>query len=165
MSTTQNCDCGNACQNPLFAQLDEFIATQRKERDALIPILHKAQDIFGFLPIDVQEHVAKALGMPVSEVYGVVTFYHYFTMQPRGRHTVNVCMGTACYVRGAKKVAEALNHELGVKMGETTPDRRFSLTAQRCFGACGLAPVIMIDDDVHGRVTPKKIASILARYE
>ena len=103
--------------------------------------------------------------MPVSEVLGVVTFYHYFTMQPRGRHTVNVCLGTACYVRGAKKVVEALAHELGVKIGETTPDRRFSLTAQRCFGACGLAPVIMIDDDIHGRVTPKKIAGILAQYE
>jgi NADH-quinone oxidoreductase E subunit len=146
-------------------QLDEFIAAQTKERDALIPILHKAQELFGFLPVDIQEHIAKALGLPVSEVYGVVTFYSYFTMQPRGRHTINVCMGTACYVRGAKKVVEALTDELAIKMGETTEDRKFSLTAQRCFGACGLAPVIMIGEDVHGRVTPKKIASILAQYE
>lgn len=157
--------CEGKCQNARFQELDEFIAQQPKLRDSLIPILHHAQDLFGFLPIDVQEHVAKALGLPVSEVLGVVTFYHYFTMQPRGRHTVNVCLGTACYVRGAKKVMEALTHELGVKMGETTEDRRFSLTAQRCFGACGLAPVIMIDDNVHGRVTPKKIAGILAQYE
>jgi NADH-quinone oxidoreductase E subunit len=157
--------CEGKCQNALFQELDEFIAKQPKERDSLIPILHKAQDLFGFLPIDVQEHVAKALGLPVSEVLGVVTFYHYFTMQPRGRHTVNVCLGTACYVRGAKKVVEALTQELGIKMGETTEDRRFSLTAQRCFGACGLAPVIMINDDVHGRVTPKKVAAILAQYE
>jgi NADH:ubiquinone oxidoreductase subunit E len=163
--STQTCDgCKSCGQNTLFKQLDEFIATQTKKRDSLIPILHKAQDIFGFLPVDVQEHVAKALGLPVSEVYGVVTFYHYFTMQPRGRHTVNVCMGTACYVRGAKKVVEALTAELGIGMGKTTEDRRFSLTAQRCFGACGLAPVIMIDDDVHGRVTPKKVAGILAQY-
>ena len=155
----------SAGRTTLFEQLDEFIDTQSKDRDSLIPILHKAQELFGFLPVDVQEHVAKALEIPVSEVYGVVTFYHYFTMQPRGRHTVNVCLGTACYVRGAKKVVEVLTEELGVKMGETTPDRRFSLTAQRCFGACGLAPVVMIDEDVHGRVTPKKIPGILAQYE
>jgi NADH:ubiquinone oxidoreductase subunit E len=128
-------------------------------------VLHKAQELFGFLPIEVQEHVAKGLGLPVSEVYGVVTFYHYFSMQPRGRHTVNLCLGTACYVRGAKKVAEALTQELGIKLGETTPDRRFSLTTQRCFGACGLAPVVMINNDVHGRVTAKKIPAILAKYE
>ncbi len=158
---TTEAGCGNA----LFAELGEFIEGQSKGRDALIPILHKAQDLFGFLPVDVQEFVAAKMGLPVGEVYGVVTFYHYFTMQPRGRHTVNVCLGTACYVRGAQKVVEALTEELGVKMGETTPDRRFSLTTQRCFGACGLAPVIMVNDDVHGRVTPKKVAAILARYE
>ena len=153
-------------QHPtLFDELDAFMATQTGGRDALIPVLHKAQELFGFLPVDVQEHVAKALKLPVSEVLGVVTFYHYFTMQPRGRHTVNVCLGTACYVRGAKKVVEALSEELGIGLGETTADRRFSLTSQRCFGACGLAPVIMIDEDVHGRVTPKKIRSILAQYE
>ncbi|MCK5801384.1 MAG: NADH-quinone oxidoreductase subunit NuoE [Lentisphaeria bacterium] len=161
----KKCACDCSAQHPLFTELDEFIATKSRERDSLIPILHKAQDIFGFLPPDVQEHVAKALAIPVSEVLGVVTFYHHFTMQPRGRHTVNVCLGTACYVRGAKKVVEALSKELGVEMGETTPDRRYSLTSQRCFGACGLAPVIMINEDVHGRVTPKKIASILAQYE
>lgn len=157
------CDCQQG--NTLFQELDEFIAAQSSGRDALIPVLHKAQELFGFLPVDVQQHVADALELPVSEVYGVVTFYHYFTMQPRGRHTVNVCLGTACYVRGAKKVVEALEEELDVKMGETTPDRRFSLTTQRCFGACGLAPVIMINEDVHGRVSPKKVPGILAKYE
>ena len=116
-------------------------------------------------PADVQQYVGDALGLPVSEVLGVVTFYHYFSMQPRGRHTVNVCLGTACYVRGAKKVVDALCGVLKIKMGETTPDRRFSLTSQRCFGACGLAPVIMVDENVHGRVTAKKIESILAQYE
>ena len=154
-----------ACENPLYRQLDEFIAGTNRDREALIPVLHKAQELFGFLPIDVQEHVAKRLKLPVSEVYGVVTFYHYFSMQPRGRHTVNLCLGTACYVRGAKKVADALTQELGIKLGETTPDRRFSLTTQRCFGACGLAPVVMINNDVHGRVTAKKISAILAKYE
>ena len=153
------------CENPLYRQLDEFIAGTHRDREALIPVLHKAQELFGYLPIEVQEHVAKGLKLPVSEVYGVVTFYHYFSMQPRGRHTVNLCLGTACYVRGAKKVAEALTQELGIKLGETTPDRRFSLTTQRCFGACGLAPVVMINNDVHGRVTAKKISAILAKYE
>lgn len=152
-------------EGPLFEELDKFIAEKPCTRDALIPVLHKAQEIFGFLPAEVQEHVAEALELPSSEVLGVVTFYHYFTMQPRGRHTINVCMGTACYVRGAKKVSEALIKELGIKMGETTEDRRFSLRSQRCFGACGLAPVIMINDDVHGRVTAKKLPELLAQYE
>ncbi len=157
----QTCACGS----PLFKELDAFIVTQKKGRDSLIPVLHKAQELFGFLPLDVQEHVASALGLTTGEVLGVVTFYHYFSMQPRGRHTVNVCLGTACYVRGAKKVLEAITKELKVKMGETTPDRRFSLTSQRCFGACGLAPVIMVNNNVHGRVTPKKLPAILAQYE
>jgi NADH:ubiquinone oxidoreductase subunit E len=159
------CTCEQGCSSALYGELDEFIASQPRTRDSLIPVLHRAQELFGDLPIEVQEHVASALGLPVSEVFGVVTFYSFFSMQPRGRHTVNVCLGTACYVRGAKKVVEALCSELGVSMGETTPDRRFSLTSQRCFGACGLAPVIMVDGNVHGRVTPKKISDILAQYE
>ncbi len=162
---TKKACCNGECDQTHFAELDTFIATRPKARDSLIPVLHHAQDLFGYLPVDVQRHVAQALDLPVSEVYGVVSFYHYFTMHPRGRHTVNICLGTACYVRGAKKVAEALHEELKIGMGETTDDRRFTLTTQRCFGACGLAPVIMIDNDVHGRVTPKKVAGILARYE
>ena len=146
-------------------ELDEFIAGQERGRNSLITVLHKAQELFGYLPADLQRHIAGALGLPVSEVLGVVTFYHYFSMQPRGRHTVNVCMGTACYARGAKKIMQAMEEQLGIKKGETTPDRRFSLTTQRCFGACGLAPVIMINNDVHGRVTPQKLSKILSKYE
>ena len=166
MSTETVCappDC-RRCENPLYAELDAFIASQPTRRDALIPVLHKAQELFGFLPVEVQEHVARALSLPASEVLGVVTFYSYFSMQPRGRHTINVCLGTACYVRGARKVVEALEQELGIGMGETTLDRRFSLTSQRCFGACGLAPVIMVDSDVHGRATAGKLKAILANY-
>jgi NADH-quinone oxidoreductase E subunit len=164
---TTNCECGGKCPNPLYGELDKFIDSHKKKKgqEILIPVLHKAQELFGYLPLEVQEHVAKALSLTSGEVLGVVTFYHYFTMQPRGRHTINVCMGTACYVRGSKKVMEALVNELKVKVGETTADRRFSITIQRCFGACGLAPVIMINNDVHGRVTPKKISGILAKYE
>ena len=159
------CECEGSCTSVVYEELDAFMADCPKGRDRLIPVLQKAQELFGYLPVEVQEYVAQALELPVSEVYGVVTFYHYFTMEPRGRHTINVCLGTACYVRGAKKIVEALSENLNIKMGGTTEDRRFSLTTQRCFGACGLAPVIMINDDVHGRVTPKKIAGILAQYE
>jgi NADH:ubiquinone oxidoreductase subunit E len=151
-----------------FRQLEDFIGSYAEvERGqlVLIPVLHKAQEIFGYLPTEVQEHVAERLGLSAGEVYGVVTFYHYFSTQPRGRHTVNICLGTACYVRGAHKVLEALQEELGVKLGETTDDLRFSLCSQRCFGSCGLAPVIMVDDEVHGRVTPKKVKAILESYE
>ena len=162
---TAHCEACTSSGHVLYDQLDTFIATLPRQRDSLIPVLHQAQELFGFLPVDVQEHVAKALGIPVSEVLGVVTFYSFFSMQPRGRHTVNLCMGTACYVRGAKKVLEALEKELGLKMGGTTPDRRYSLTSQRCFGACGLAPVIMINNDVHGRITAKKVPELLAKYE
>ncbi len=165
MSQPACCECATSCRNPLYEELDAFIAEQPPRRDSLIPILHKAQELFGFLPVEVQEHVARAIDLPASEVLGVVTFYSYFTMQPRGRHTINVCLGTACYVRGAKKVMEALESALGVKMGETTPDRRFSLTSQRCFGACGLAPVVMINKDVHGRVNASRLSEILGQYE
>jgi NADH:ubiquinone oxidoreductase subunit E len=164
---SENCGCSEKCRNPIYGELDKFIDSHKRKKgqEMLIPVLHKAQELFGYLPIEVQEYVAKAIGISSGEVLGVVTFYHYFTMQPRGRHTINVCMGTACYVRGSKKVMEALVGELKIKVGETTPDRRFSITVQRCFGACGLAPVIMINNDVHGRVTPKKISGILAKYE
>ncbi len=165
MSQSVCCECPAACRNPLYEELDAFIAGQPRQRDALIPILHKAQELFGFLPVEVQEHVARAIDLPASEVLGVVTFYSYFTMQPRGRHTINVCLGTACYVRGARKVMDALQKLINVKMGETTPDRRFSLTSQRCFGACGLAPVIMVNKDVHGRVNAARLVEILDQYE
>ncbi len=164
-TSKSSCACNGACTDAVWGELDEFSACQERGRNSLITVLHKAQELFGYLPVDVQKHIAKALGLTVSEVLGVVTFYHYFSMQPRGRHTVNVCMGTACYVRGAKKVMQAIQEQLGIKKGETTQDRRFSLTTQRCFGACGLAPVVMIDNDVHGRITPQKLAKILAKYE
>ena len=161
----EQCLCGRELpKEALYRALDEIIAAYKGEEGALIQVLHGAQNLFGYLPEEVQEYVAKGLDVPVSEVHGVVTFYSYFTMVPRGEHTVKVCLGTACYVRGAKKVTEALTALLGVKMGETTPDLRFSLTTQRCFGACGLAPVVMIDKDVHGRVTPKKLGKLIEPY-
>ncbi len=130
----------------------------------LINILHAAQGIFGFLPREVQEIVAFQLQIPVSRVYGVVTFYSFFTMTPKGKYPVSVCMGTACYVRGAEAVLDEFQKLLEIKVGETTPDGLFSLDCLRCVGACGLAPVVTIAGKVYGRLTAEKVRDILAEY-
>lgn len=148
-----------------YKQLEGFINENKDKEGYLIPVLHMAQDIFGYLPPEVQEFVAKKMNIPISMVTGVVTFYSYFKIFPTGRHTITVCLGTACYVRGAKKILEALEEKIGIKIGETTEDRRFSMGVQRCLGACGLAPVIMIDKDVHGRMSVKKLDAILKQYK
>lgn len=148
-----------------YEKLREFIKENSDKKGYLIPILYEAQSLFGYLPIEVQRFVADEMNISVSEVFGVVTFYSYFKTQPVGRHTITICMGTACYVRGAKKILEALQDKLGIKMGDTTEDLRFTLGEQRCFGSCGMAPVIMIDKDVHGRLTPNKLDAILEKYK
>jgi len=130
----------------------------------LIPVLEEAQVVLDYLPIPVQKKIAKELNLPLAQVYGVVTFYSFFTMTPRGKHTVRVCLGTACYVRGGKKIVEAIEKEYGVKEGETTSDRRFTFETVRCLGACGLGPVMVVDGNVHGRVKPAKLKEILANY-
>ena len=131
----------------------------------LINILHKTQEAFGYLPAEVQHIIARELNIPEAKVYGVVTFYAFFTMQPKGKHKISVCMGTACYVRGAEKVVDELKKELNVNVGEVTPDGKFSLDCLRCIGACGLAPVMMIGDKVYGHVDPKGIKAILDSCE
>ena len=148
-----------------YKQLKEFINENKNKKGYLIPVLHMAQSIFGYLPSEVQNFVAKEMNTPVSVVTGVVTFYSFFKVFPTGRHTITICLGTACYVRGAKKILEELEKKLGIKIGETTEDRRFSMGVQRCLGACGLAPVIMIDKDVHGRISAKKLDKILEQYK
>jgi NADH:ubiquinone oxidoreductase subunit E len=130
----------------------------------LIPVLQIAQGLFGYLPEEALKRISAALNKPFSEVAGVVSFYSFFTTVPRGKHLVRVCLGTACYVRGGKEVLQSLRAALNIEVGETTSDRVFSLDIGRCFGACGLAPVIMVDDDVHQSVKPAKIAKILERY-
>ena len=131
----------------------------------LINILHKTQETFGYLPPEVQQVIAKQLKISAAKVYGVVTFYAFFTMKPKGKNKISVCMGTACYVRGAEKVADELKKELKINVGEVTPDGQFSLDFLRCVGACGLAPVILIGDKVYGRIEPKDVKGILDSYK
>lgn len=131
----------------------------------LINVLHKAQHLFGYLPAEVQRIVAQQLNIPVSKVYGVVTFYSFFSMMPKGEHPISVCMGTACYVRGAEKVLDEFRRVLNINVGETTADGKYSLSSLRCVGACGLAPVVLIGEKVFGRVVPGDIEKILRELE
>ena len=131
----------------------------------VINVLHKVQGEFGYLPAEVQELVAKELGIPVSRVYGIVSFYSFFTMTPKGEHPISVCLGTACYVRGAEKVLDELKRQLGIGVGEVTPDGKFSLNCLRCVGACGLAPVIEVGEKVYDRMTPDRVKDVLAEYK
>ena len=130
----------------------------------LINVLHGAQEMFGYLPAEVQEVVAQELNVSVAHVYGVVTFYSFFSMLPKGQHPISICMGTACYVRGAERVLDEFKRQLDVKVGETTPDGKFSLSCLRCVGACGLAPVVMIGEKVYGRVSPDDVKKIVGEY-
>jgi NADH:ubiquinone oxidoreductase subunit E len=147
-----------------FAELDKWIAQYKGKTGSVIRALSKAQEIFGYLPRQVQEAVAKGIGRPVSEVYGIATFYSFFNIVPKGKHSVCACMGTACYVRGGQQVVDNLKKELGIEVGGTTADREFSLNSIRCMGACALAPVVRVDEDVHRQVSPKKLKEILSKY-
>jgi NADH:ubiquinone oxidoreductase subunit E len=160
------CDGGEEpSEEELLARLDEVIENYREKPGALIPVLQIAQGIFGYLPEVALKQIARGMGKPYSEVAGVVGFYSFFSTVPRGRNIIRVCLGTACYVRGGLAVLESLSKELGVEVGGTTEDREFSLEVARCFGACGLAPVITVNDEVHHRVKPKRIAAILDQYK
>jgi NADH:ubiquinone oxidoreductase subunit E len=160
----KNAECQPATEEELLSRLDEVLKDYASVPGALIPVLQIAQAMFGYLPDVALRRIALALNKPYSEVAGVVSFYSFFTTVPRGKHLVRVCLGTACYVRGGKQVLAALKGALGIEVGETTPDRLFSLDVGRCFGACGLAPVIMIDEDVHQRVKPTRLVKILEQY-
>lgn len=144
-----------------YDALNAFIDRQGRDQGALIAVLHQAQKIIGYLPMEVQLHIAQALGLPAAKVYGVVSFYSYFTETPKGRHPVHVCMGTACFVRGADKILKEFEHRLGIPVGGVSHDRSFSLDALRCVGACGLAPVVLIGEKVYGRVKIEDIPGIL----
>jgi len=165
MTEKPTCQCmEGASEEDLLVRLDEVISEYREKPGALIPVLQMAQAIFGYLPESALKKISLGLNKSYSEVAGVVGFYSFFSTVPRGKHIVRVCLGTACYVRGGKQVLEALREKLGIDVGETTPDKVFSLDVARCFGACGLAPAIMVDNDVHQRVKPMRIQSVLDQY-
>jgi NADH:ubiquinone oxidoreductase subunit E len=147
-----------------FGELDTAIDLYRDKEGNLIQILHIAQEIYGHLSLELQQYIAEKLNKPLSEVSGVVTFYSFFSTKPRGEHTIRVCLGTACYVRGGKKIVDALQKTLGVDIGETTADGKFTFEVARCIGACGLAPAMMIDNVVYKQVNINKIDAILSRY-
>ena len=147
-----------------YDALDAAIARHKGEPGALMPVLQEAQNIFGYLPQDVQQIIADGLGTTLAEVYGVATFYAQFSLEPKGQYVVGVCLGTACYVKGSQKVLDKLSEELKIPVGKTTPDGVFTLNATRCLGACGLAPVMMINDEVYGRLTPDEVPAILNKY-
>lgn len=148
-----------------LAVAETVIEKYRSKPGSLIPVLEDIQEKVGYLPKYVQQAVAKGLGLPLSEVYGVVTFYSFFTMAPRGRHTIKCCMGTACYVRGGSQVLKQVENVLAIHAGDTTEDRSFSLETVRCLGACGLAPVMVVDEDTHRQMKPSKTTKILTQYE
>lgn len=157
-----NCQSAN---DPRYQELAQVIDEFRDMEGALIMVLHRAQEIFGYLPEDVQKIVAKELDLPLAEVYGVTTFYSYFSLKPRGKYRIAVCLGTACYVRGAAELVSAIEKQLNIKVNDTTSDGRFTLEVSRCIGACGLAPVMTVNEDVYGRLSSDKVPEILAKYE
>ncbi len=146
-------------------ELMAVIAKHKDQRGATIPVLHEAQEIYGYLPIEVQKMISEGLGVSLAEIYGIVTFYTQFSLNPKGKYEIGVCLGTACYVKGSGDILDEIKKELGIDVEECTPDGKFSITATRCVGACGLAPVVTINDDVYGRLEKKDVKDILKKYE
>ncbi|WP_374049901.1 MULTISPECIES: NADH-quinone oxidoreductase subunit NuoE family protein [unclassified Sedimentibacter] len=148
-----------------FSELKKFIDSVKNSQGILMQTLQKAQDIFGYLPLEVQQFISDETNIPLADIYGVVTFYTQFTIEEKGKHRVGVCLGTACYVKGSQDVIDKLADELDIKVGQTTEDKMFTLEATRCLGCCGLAPVMTVDEDVYGNVDPKKVPEIIAKYK
>ncbi len=147
-----------------YKKIDEIIKKYKKDDGMLIRILQRTQEAVGYLPLEIQSYISEKLGIPISTINGVVTFYSLFTQEQQGQYTIGVCMGTACYVKGAQEVVDAIRDELQIDVGETTMDKLFTLKTSRCIGACGLAPVITINENVHGRLSPADVPSILYKY-
>lgn len=157
------------CSNILFEEklkeLENYIDNIDDKQGALIEVLHRAQHIFGYLSNEVIEFVSKKLDIPVSKVYGVVTFYSYFTTEPKGEYVINVCMGTACFVRGSAEILDEFQNKLNIKVGETTPDGKYTIEVLRCVGACGLAPVVTVNDKVYGHFTKEMVSKVLQEHQ
>jgi NADH-quinone oxidoreductase subunit E len=156
---------GNCNTEAKFHELQSFIDSMEDQRGALIAVLHKAQHLYGYLSNDLIFYIAGKLNIPSAKVFGVISFYSYFTTEPRGKYVINVCLGTACFVRGADAIMKEFENILEIKAGETTADKKFTLSGLRCIGACGLAPVVMINDKVYGRVELNQIRGILKKYQ
>ena len=156
--------CQNCNLDEKQKKLQEVLNKHKDTKGGIIPVLHEAQEIYGYLPLSVQETIANALGIPLSEVYGVVTFYTQFSLYPKGQYKIQVCLGTACYVKGSSNILDELKKQLRIEVGQCTKDGKFSLDACRCVGACGLAPVMMINEDVYGTLMPSDVANILKKY-
>jgi len=156
--------CNNRLKDEYFTKLDEFINCLEDQKGELITVLHRAQDLFGYLPLEVQTHVGEKMSIPLSEIYGVITFYSFFTMTPKGEHPISICMGTACYVNGSENILNEFKRELGLKIGETSNDGKFSIDILRCVGACGMAPIVTVGKKVYGRVKADEVINILKEY-
>jgi len=147
------------------AQLMEIIAKHKGTEGALIPVLHEAQGVYGYLPIEVQKMISEGLGVSLAEIYGVVTFYSQFSLVPKGEYQIAVCLGTACYVKGAGDILDKIKQRIGIEVGECTEDGKYSIDATRCIGACGLAPVLTVNDEVYGKITVDDVDDILKKYQ
>ncbi|AEV67961.1 NADH-quinone oxidoreductase subunit NuoE [Acetivibrio clariflavus] len=159
-----NCCCCNKV-DPRDQKLQEIIEKYKDTKGALIQVLHEAQEVYGYLPIEVQKKISEGLNVPLSEIYGVVTFYTQFSLNPKGKYKISVCMGTACYVKGAGQILDKFKEILGLEVGECSEDGLFSLEPCRCLGACGLAPVITINEDVYGKLVPDDVEGIIKKYK
>lgn len=157
------CNCGE--KDDRLEEVKKVIQKNKDSKGALIPVLHSIQNAYGYLPEDVLHLVSEELNVPMTEIYGVATFYHFFSLKPKGEHVIRVCLGTACYVKGSQLLIDKLSEILGVELGDTTKDGKFTLEATRCIGACGLAPAMMIGEKVYGRMTPDAIPKILEEYK
>ena len=155
------CNCGNSCKDK---KMKEILETYTKDKSNLIQILNEVQEYYGYIPKSAQIEISEYLGLPMAEVYGVITFYSRFTLKPKGKYNVSVCLGTACFVKGSEKILDRLKEKLGIDVGQTTPDGKFSIEATRCIGACGLAPVFTVNDEVYGKATPEMIDKVIDEY-
>lgn len=163
-NSVKQCRCRKETEEEKYGRLARIIDEYKETEGSLIQVLHMAQGIFGYLPLELQQFIAARMELPLSEVSGVITFYSFFATKPKGENTIRVCLGTACYVRGGKKIIEKLREILGIGVGDTTADGKFTLEVMRCIGACGLAPAITINDTVYKQVNPDKLQSIIEKY-
>ncbi len=158
-------ECVCSCADKKMLELQKIIERNKGVKGAVIQVLHEAQEVYGYLPSEVQKVIAEQMNVPLAEIYGIVTFYAQFSLKPKGQYKISVCLGTACYVKGSNLLVDKLKEELKISVGDCTPDRKFSLDTCRCVGACGLAPVMTINDDVYGRLVPDDVPGILAKYK